>query len=571
MVVRGGSANPSSLKFQSLMNKQSIAENEVFKPERQRPSIISTHTEDTIMIQDPFFFTKLKTKTQKYYAPWEPDGVLLKYWCRFNHMAKRLHDHSFSKNYTYPHGKPKLCLGPDDGVKGGRIITKMNQDNDMTNPDWFSTPDHSSIRVSTATNGFSIYLEFYVDSLGSVDGNFDPTLQYKFDDSNNRRCIRFDPDDGRLHFHVREGGVDTNFYTPNNTIIPKALYKCWFRYNPTSNTATVTVNNIAQSNGGGGNPSLGDSTTELRHGRRGSIDGGYPFVRFIDSRWYNFIVDDDHIKNIWNNGRSICASPAINLDGVNNHIDLGVDTTNWSKTLTKFSFSIWQKPDVVYDIDYRNLVVIGDANDEIALMYLKSTVSGSGVNALEISITKDAYTTFAWVDATTTVSQLYNNIIVTFDSSGSNNLKMYHNGALIGSANYAFPLAISSTVKMMIGRYEHDTLGSFHYDGKVRDFRWWNNTTLTEPQVIAVRDNLSTAPLPNFWLKMNEGNSNPRDYINRAKLGTLSNGASWILSSSHRPTEFGSLAVAGYTRFNDEVDAGGYDSTGYDSTGFDTT
>ena len=76
MLIRGASANPSSLKYAALMNKQSIAENEVFKPDTSQPSIISTHTEDTVLLQDPFFFRKLQFKNQKFYAPWEPDGVL---------------------------------------------------------------------------------------------------------------------------------------------------------------------------------------------------------------------------------------------------------------------------------------------------------------------------------------------------------------------------------------------------------------------------------------------------------------------------------------------------------------
>lgn len=567
MLIRGASANPSSLKYAALMNKQSIAENEVFKPDTSQPSIISTHTEDTILLQDPFFFRKLQFKNQKFYAPWEPDGVLLKYWCKFNHIARQMRDHSFSGNYTYPHGSPKLCEGPDDGTKGGRIISKINSNINIV--DYYSTPDNTNIRTSTASNGFSIYLEFIAEQTESPDGGLDTTLQYKYDDSNNSRVIAIRPA-GELAFFVRKGGSDFSFCTPANAITPNTLYKCWFAYHPTGNIQVMRINNVPPSDASSPGFTLPTGTTEMIHGKRGSSNNGRFKGKLIDSRMYNFFVENAMMDAIWNNGRSICAAPAINLDGVNNNIDLGVDTTNWSKTLTKFSCSIWFRPDTVYDVDYRNLLTLGDSNDEFFIVYVKDA-QGPGLNALQVGVTKDGYTTSGDVFITTTTSQKYNNVIVTFDSSGSNNLKAYHDGALIGSANYAFSLPIASSTKMFIGRYFNDPLGTFHFDGRVRDLRWWNNTTLTEPQVIAVRDNLSTAPTPNYWLKMSEGNGNPTDWITRTKVGTLSNGASWTLSSSHRPTELGSLAVAGYTRFNEVVDTSGFDAVGYDSTGFDAT
>lgn len=309
MLVRGGSANPSSLKFQALMNKQSIAENEVFKPERQQPNIISVHMEDSVLLQDPFFFTKLKQKTIKFYGPWEPDGVLLKYWCKFNHIARQIKDHSFSGNYTYPVGNPKLCAGPDDGIKGGTILTRINSNPDII--DYFYTPDAPGIRVSEATNGFSIYLEFVAESLAK-HGSRDPSIMFKVDDStpNNGVLVRIRADDesnaGAFNFIVLKSGTQYSFETPANAITLGQLYRCCLTYNPTGNIQTMRINNIPQTDASSSTVSFPAAhRLDLFHGIRNSQNSGRFVGRLRDSRWYNFVLTSGQQDNIWNNGRSI--------------------------------------------------------------------------------------------------------------------------------------------------------------------------------------------------------------------------------------------------------------------------
>lgn len=538
------------------MNKQSIAENEVFKPERQRPSIISAHTEDTVMIQDPFFFRKLKQKTIKYYAPWEPDGVLLKYWCRFNHLAKKLKDESFSENYTFPHGSPKLCAGPDDGVKGGRIVTRINSNPNVL--DWFSTPDHTSIRTSSASNGFSLYLEFIAESLAN-DGQ-DSTLQYKFDDSNNLRVIRLRPD-GTITFLVKKAGTTTDFASPVNAITVNTLHKCWFTFNPSGNVISVRVNNVPQSDTGNLGITEENGTTELIHGKRGSATNGRFVGRLLDSRMYNFVVNGDHMNNIWNNARSICASNVIFFDGTDNRIDCSNDATLWSQSLTKFAFSLWIYP---FDVGTtRDIVRHGVPADGAARFRMEIIPTG----IVRFSIRNNANSADAVAEVTGLVANKWQRVLGSYDNSlGSANVKAFLSGVLgATTANHTEAKNLSAT--LTIGGSPVTT----HLSGHAKDFRWWTNDAFDAVEAEEFWNSDVMPSTPNYWLKMNEGNGNPIDFITRTKVGTLTNGAAWILGSSPRPTEFGSLAVAGYTRFNDTVDAGGYDSVGYDSTGFDTT
>jgi hypothetical protein len=50
---------------------------------------------------------------------------------------------------------------------------------------------------------------------------------------------------------------------------------------------------------------------------------------------------------------------------------------------------------------------------------------------------------------------------------------------------------------------------------------------LTQAEIDAIRDNLPSAPIPNYWLKMEEGAGNPIDSISGTKVGTLVGGTNW--------------------------------------------
>jgi len=304
MLVRGAAPNPSSLKFQALMNKQSIAENELFKPERQRPSIISAHTEDTVLLQDPFFFTKLKPKTIHYKGPFEPDGVLLKYWCRFNHIARKIKDYSFSQNYTYPVGNPKLCEGPDDGVKGGTIVTKINSNPDIL--DYFYVKDTAKMRVTGNTTGFSMYFKFLVEKLSFHNGE-SPALWFKVDDSsgNNGVIVRIDANDATLKWFVRRSSTTRNFISATNSITEKQWYTACLTYT-NSNVMAMRINNIPQTDSANETPTFPSShSLDTFIGIGTSQNSGKARIRIADARWYNLVFSSDHMDNIWNNARSI--------------------------------------------------------------------------------------------------------------------------------------------------------------------------------------------------------------------------------------------------------------------------
>src|SRR5215510_244225 len=62
-------------------------------------------------------------------------------------------------------------------------------------------------------------------------------------------------------------------------------------------------------------------------------------------------------------------------------------------------------------------------------------------------------------------------------------------------------------------------------NGNMKDIRWWNRE-ITQQEVNDVKDNLLTAPTPDFWLKLEEGTGNPADSI--ASIGAiLVNGTTW--------------------------------------------
>lgn len=306
LLVRGANANPAALKFSALMNKQNMSENETFKPEKRDPDIISKHTEDTILLQDPFSFRKLRyINNLHFFGPFEPDGVKLKYWCRFNTIKRGLHDHSFSKNLTYPVGKPRLCIGPDDGSKGGTIVTRINKD--PTSTDYFYTPDAAGIRVSGMTTGFSIYLVFGFDAIAQHN-SIDPTIAMKVDasDGANGWMLRVGVN-GELKWFVRRAGTTRNFISENNKITTGRYIAVVLTYTASGNVMTMRIDNETQTDSADESPTFPTAhRLDLFHGIGPNQNSGKMVGRFGDSRWYNdLILDSDQQDNIWNNKRSI--------------------------------------------------------------------------------------------------------------------------------------------------------------------------------------------------------------------------------------------------------------------------
>jgi hypothetical protein len=351
LLVRGTAANPGSLKFTALMNKQNIAENEVFKPERRDPDIISKHTDDLVLVKDDLSFTKLNTKTNKYYGPFEPDGVNLKYWCRFNHIAKRMKDESFSGNYTIPHGNPKLIRGPDDGVKGGVIMSMINS---LDSQEYYQVPDNVGLRVSGLTTGFSIYLAFIIQNDFVGEGGAQsytsrgikplgfktPGIKLSFyttiSNPTNNATVAFKVDDitptngwwvrvganGELKFFVLRAGVVYNFISAGNKIKKGQLYECTLTYTIAGNVLTMRINNEVQVDSANETP-----TFPANHNLDLWIASGPETIQEVqediieipiitkteimegvlkDIRKYdNLIFSSTQQDNIWNNKRSI--------------------------------------------------------------------------------------------------------------------------------------------------------------------------------------------------------------------------------------------------------------------------
>jgi len=305
MLIRGGSSNPSSLKFAALMNKQNIAENEIFKPERSEPRILSRAADELVLVQDPLSFQQLRyINNLNYFGPFEPDGVKLKYWCKFNNISSDVFDHSFSKNHSIPVGNPKLCKGPSDGVKGGTIVTRINSD--PTSIDYFYTRDADDIRVSDITvTGFSEYIEFMIES---IPAGLNSMVQFKVDDEDglNGVMLKVGPN-GELKWFVRKAGVTRNFISANNKITVGRWNAICLTYTLSGNIMAMRINNEVQVDSANETPVFPlDHDTSLFHGI-GADQTDERFVgRLKDSRWYDsFVFSSTQMDNIWNNKRSI--------------------------------------------------------------------------------------------------------------------------------------------------------------------------------------------------------------------------------------------------------------------------
>lgn len=303
-LVRGASNDPLSTRLTALANKQNIAENEIFKLERARPKIISKYTEDQVLIQDPFSFRQLKyIANLHYFGPYEPDGVHLKYWCKFNTIATKITDHSFSKNYTVPVGSPQLCRGPSDGVKGGTIVSRINAV-DTLPLTYYYTPDVPALRIANMGIGFSIYLEFMVEHIGSED----QVVRFKVDDTtaDNGHMIVVGPS-GELKLFVRRAGTTRNFISANNKITEGLYYAAAITYTASSNAMVMRINNEVQTDSADESPTFPTAHRyDMFHGIGVNQINNKMVGRLKDSRTYvDQIFSGTQMDNIWNNKRSI--------------------------------------------------------------------------------------------------------------------------------------------------------------------------------------------------------------------------------------------------------------------------
>jgi hypothetical protein len=214
---------------------------------------------------------------------------------------------------------------------------------------------------------------------------------------------------------------------------------------------------------------------------------------------------------------------AVSLDGVNDYVNLTNDATLWSQSLTKFSFSFW-----IYTISVPSFGFIL-SHDTTAPGGFVVYHQGTGGTQINFALRKmDGSGQLTASNFTTNIVGRWAHICCVFDTTiGTDNMKIYVDGVSSTAGNspeYAVALNLSTTMKLA------DSSNDFN--GYMKDFRWWTTKALTQSEINLVITDDPSAPTPNYWLKMDEGTGNPVDNISGTKVGTLTNGATWVTSAS---------------------------------------
>ena len=193
----------------------------------------------------------------------------------------------------------------------------------------------------------------------------------------------------------------------------------------------------------------------------------------------------------------------IKFDGINDYIDLGAQTTLWSKNLDKFSFSFWFFNDA-RPHPYNNLFSVpDDVGDGLISCFIRDTGS------VGIDVSSTAYSTkYRSVLSTNllTILDHWYHIVGVWDLSQSvnaNRLKMYIDGTLQsnGSDNGTQDeiIDVNPSVHAVLGRWKASDPDVI--TGRIRDFRWWNSA-VTATDALNVYNNSPLAPTPNYWLPL---------------------------------------------------------------------
>jgi fibronectin type 3 domain-containing protein len=211
-------------------------------------------------------------------------------------------------------------------------------------------------------------------------------------------------------------------------------------------------------------------------------------------------------------------SYSILFDGVDDLVNCTNDTTLWSQSLTKFSFSFWIYLTSI-NLTNRTLIQHGYPSNQSFLCHRDN---GNG-NVVWFRIRNSGGTDIlAGLAGSPSLLNRWAHITCVYDNSlGSANLKIYLDGVLggtTGNLTQSINLSAALTLNGAIAGYQA---------GQMKDFRWWTTRALTPTEINDVRANLPSAPTPSYWLKMNEGSGNPVDSISGTKIATLVGGASW--------------------------------------------
>src|SRR4030095_9061485 len=206
------------------------------------------------------------------------------------------------------------------------------------------------------------------------------------------------------------------------------------------------------------------------------------------------------------------------FDGVNDRVNCGNHATLWSQALSKFSLSFWMYPELLDDgTNFRDVM-----NHGFAAQCFRYQFRPNNPNT-KFGIFDAASAEHSASYHIPTGTNRWYHVVFTYDNSlGTNNIKYFLDNVQVAQANMTE--AINASNDMKLGETSTD------FKGNIKDFRWWTTKALTQTEVNDIYNNSSSAPTPDYWLRMGEGTGNPVDAIG-GKTTTLENGASWAAKS----------------------------------------
>ena len=209
----------------------------------------------------------------------------------------------------------------------------------------------------------------------------------------------------------------------------------------------------------------------------------------------------------------IASAWALDLHGGNDNLDMGNQPTLWSQSKTKFSFAFWIKFRDGNNATIGGSTGWGSVNGSI-LFWRFNGDTGFGIwNA---GAEQDGWSS----DIPKWDNDKWHHCIGTYDSTlGSGNLKFYVD-TVLGAFSQNATTTNNPNDNLRFG------WSSGAVNGKIKDFRWFNEKILTSQERADIFANKMSAPKPDYWLPFMEGSGNPIDRIAK-KTTTLNNAASW--------------------------------------------
>jgi len=241
-------------------------------------------------------------------------------------------------------------------------------------------------------------------------------------------------------------------------------------------------------------------------------------------------ISGTKVGTLQNGPKWIQSLNAIKLDGIDDYIDLGTQTTfYWSAALTRFSFSFWFKSDGYDAVNNRYLINHGAFGAQTFYVYLDGPASANRI-VFTIRNAANAPLSTTLVNANIHDGN-WRHCVCVYDSMlASNNIRMYIDKIASSTGANLTETITKNNTTLGIGQTPGGAQQSA-FAGLVKDFRWWTSKALSQQEIDSTYANAPDAPIPDYWLKINEGTGNPADDITSTKTGALTNGASWASSA----------------------------------------